>query len=307
MLNVLARSQSQARREIDAFAQLCITDPEGKQLHQAALHRALQRFLSVQPRALVELPRDHGKSVQMCLRVLWELGRDPSLRVKIVCASDELAAERCRFLRDHIRGNARLRQVFPRLRSGNSWGRHRFTIDRPGYVLGPSVTAVGLGAASLGSRADLLICDDIVDVRSFASRPDRERVKRLFFDNLMNQLEPTGRLWCLFTPWHRDDLNAALKRNPAYALFRRPIGNDCESIWPEKWPRAALLARKEEIGALAFARGYRLECLAEEDAIIKPVWIRFWSGENQTQITQIGADNCTFCEILRADCGVELS
>jgi len=29
-------------------------------------------------RALVELPRDHGKSVQVCIRVLWELGRRPS-------------------------------------------------------------------------------------------------------------------------------------------------------------------------------------------------------------------------------------
>src|SRR5205814_642558 len=40
-----------------------------------------------------------------------------------------------------------------------------------------------------------------------------------------------------------------------------------------------------------FARGYRLECLAEEDAIIKAGWIRYWSGRNETQIAQILADS----------------
>ena len=42
----------------------------------------------------------------------------------------------------------------------------RFSIRRPAEVIGPSVTAFGVGAASTGTRADLLICDDIVDVIS---------------------------------------------------------------------------------------------------------------------------------------------
>src|SRR5205085_2125949 len=268
---------AQARHDVNAFAGFCITDPEGRPLRQGALHRDLQRFLGAHRRALVELPRDHGKSVQACIRVLWELGRDPSLRVKIVCASDELAAERCRFRREHIRGNVRLHRVFPQLRpAAGPWSKQRFTIQRPGRVIGPSVTAVGIGAATVGSRADLLICDDIVDDRSLTSRTERERVKGIFFDNLMNQLEPHGRLWCLFTPWHRDDLNAVLKRNPAYALFRRPIGDDAAPIWPQKWSRERLLARQQEIGSLAFARGYRLTCMSEEDALLKPQWIQFW-------------------------------
>src|SRR5438067_10279000 len=89
-LQKMARQLLRARRDVNAFAALCITDPEGRPLVQHALHRQVQRFLDGERRALIELPRDHGKSVQVCLRVLWELGRDPSLRVKIVCASDEL-------------------------------------------------------------------------------------------------------------------------------------------------------------------------------------------------------------------------
>ena len=50
------------------------------------IHRDLQNHLSAHRLALVELPRDHGKTTQVCLRVLWELGRNPDSRIKIVCA-----------------------------------------------------------------------------------------------------------------------------------------------------------------------------------------------------------------------------
>ena len=52
------------------------------------------------------------------------------------------------------------------------------------------------------------MCDDIVDVKCLLHRGQRERVNDSFHDNLMNLLEPDGRFWGLFTPWHADDLNA---------------------------------------------------------------------------------------------------
>src|SRR5437868_10692694 len=129
-----------------AFAAFAITDPAGRTLRPAPVHRELQAFLSRHPRALVELPRDHGKSVQVCTRLLWELGRNPGLRIRVVCASEALAVERGRFVRDAIATNQRLRLVFPYLRPGVPWEAVRFTVRRPGPVLGPSVAAVGVGA-----------------------------------------------------------------------------------------------------------------------------------------------------------------
>src|SRR5438132_2638223 len=151
-----------------------------------------------------------------------------------------MAVERCRFLRDSIASNALVQKVFPHLTPVQPWGATRFAVRRPANVIGPSVTAVGVGSVSTGSRADLLICDDIVDVKALRSRADRDRVKAFFHENLMNLLEPDGRFWGLFTPWHKDDLNSDLKQNPAYALFRRPVGDDLEPVWPEKWPTERL-------------------------------------------------------------------
>ena len=85
------------------------------------VHRDLQNHLSAHRLALVELPRDHGKTTQVCLRVLWELGRTPNLRIKIVCASEAIAVDRSRFLRRSIEQNRRLCRVFPHLRKSQPW------------------------------------------------------------------------------------------------------------------------------------------------------------------------------------------
>jgi predicted phage terminase large subunit-like protein len=170
------------------------------------------------------------------------------------------------------------------------WEAVRFTVRRAGQVLGPSVAGVGVGAASTGARADLLVCDDIVDVRAIRSRADRDRVAAWFHENLVNLLEPDGRLWCLFTPWHADDLNARLKRNRAFALFRRPVGDDLTPVWPAKWPRDALERRRAEIGAVAFARAYRLVCVPDEAVPIRASWIRFWTEPVEYEAVVLAVD-----------------
>jgi predicted phage terminase large subunit-like protein len=284
------RAVARCRVDPAAFAAFAITDPAGRTLRPSAVHRDLQRFLSRRKRALVELPRDHGKSVQVCIRVLWELGRNPALRVRFVCASEALAAERGRFIRDAIAAAPRLRLVFPWLRPGLPWEAVRFTVARPGTALGPSLAAVGVGAATTGARADLLICDDIVDVRALRSRAERERVATYFHENLINLLEPDGRLWCLFTPWHADDLNARLKRNPAFALFRRAVGDDLEPVWPEKWPRESLEQRRAEIGAVAFARAYRLVSVPDEALAIPAAWVTFWTEPAELEKVVLAVD-----------------
>ena len=271
------RAPEAARRDPNLFIQLCFTDPLGRRIRQAELHRELQAFLSQHSRALVEMPRDHGKSFQMCCRIVWELGHNPGLRVKIVCATEPIASERARFIRDAITGNKWVREVFPNLKPANPWAAGGFTIERPAEVIGPTVAAYGINAGNTGTRADLLVCDDVVDVSALHSRVDRFRVAEYFENNLMNLLEPEGRFWGLFTPWHADDLNARLKKNSAFTTLRKPIGPDFEPIWEAKWPRERLMARKNEIGTASFARGYRLIPLADDDTPIRPEWVRFWT------------------------------
>jgi predicted phage terminase large subunit-like protein len=279
-----------ARLDPNWFIRLCFVDSVGRPIQQATIHHDFQGFLSHHSKALIELPRDHGKSFQVCARLVWELGRNPGLRVKVVCATGAIAAERSRFLRAAIEGNEWVRQVFPKLLPGQPWSADRFTVARPAEVIGPSVAAYGVGAGSTGTRADLLVCDDIVDVRALHTASERNRVADYFHDNLMNLLEPDGRFWGLFTPWHADDLNSRLKKNAAFALFHRAIGAELEPIWPEKWPAAKLKARRDEIGATSFARGYRLLPIADDDTPIRAEWVRFWEREEPYESIVLSVD-----------------
>jgi predicted phage terminase large subunit-like protein len=273
------------------FLRLCFTDPAGRRLRRAAVHQQLQAFLSAHSRALVELPRDHGKTVQVCGRVVWELGKNPALRVKVVCATQAVAGQRGRFIRDAVARNRWVREVFPGLRPAAPWGAGAFTVRRPADVVGPSVACYGIASGATGTRADLLVCDDVVDVAAIHSQAERDRVAEDFDNNLVNLLEPEGRLWSLFTPWHADDLNARLKkRGGGWALFRRAVGDDLEPVWPEKWPRAALARRRAEVGAAAFARGYRLVPIAEEDTPIRREWVRFWAEPTEYEAVVLSVD-----------------
>ena len=287
--------------EINEFVRTCFTDSHGAPVVQARVHEELQQFLTDHPKALVELPRDHGKSFQVCCRVLWELGRNPNLRVKVVCATDAVAAERSRFLRDSIVQNAALRKVFPRLRRAYPWTAEAFTVRRVANTIGPSVAAFGVGAGTTGTRADLLVCDDVVDVRSLYSRAERDRAAECFTNNLMNLLEPNGRFWGLCTPWHADDLNARLKKNGAYGLFRRAVGPDFEPVWAEKWPPDRLRARKDEIGSASFARGYRLVPVSDEDTPIRAAWVRYWTEPAEYDTVLLSVDPAVSASA-RADC-----
>lgn len=268
----LSLTLRRSRRDPNAFLEFCL-----RGVRQAAVHRQLQAFLSKHPRALVELPRDHGKTTQVCARLVWELGRDPDLRIILVCAAQGLADNRGRFLRDAIANNTRVRLVFPNLTPKRPWAVDAFTVRRDTQAIGPSVAAIGIGGTSTGNRADLLVCDDIVDVKAVYSKAERDRTSDDFFNNVLNLLEPDGRFWGLCTPWHADDLNARLKRNSGFALFRRPIGPNLKPVWPGRWSRRELQKRRGEIGSAAFARGYLLTPVADEDVLIRPEWVQVWS------------------------------
>jgi predicted phage terminase large subunit-like protein len=273
---------SEARLDPVDFAEFAFADETGARMRLAAVHRELHAFLSGSPRGLVELPRDHGKTVQVMIRIIWEIGNNPNLRVLVASGSNALAVQRGRFIRDAIEHNPWVRLTFPHLMPARPWRVTSFRVHRKGNSVSPTVTVLGVGAASTGARADLLVCDDVVDVKALRSETLREKVKQLYRENLVNLLEPGGRAWMLFTPWHSGDLNAELTRSPVYRHFRRAVGDDLEPVWPEKWPRERLLERRTEVGESSFARAFRLRTIAEEDCLIKPAWVRYWEGERRS-------------------------
>lgn len=78
---------------------------------------------------------------------------------------------------------------------------------------------MGLGGSLTGKHADVIVTDDIVNVKDRISEAAREETKRMYME-LQNIRNPGGRFINTGTPWHRDDafsIMPAAQRFDCYA------------------------------------------------------------------------------------------
>jgi len=274
----LALRAEQARRDVNAFCEYVMRTPEGDPWVQQSFHREWQALLPMAgpARVLIGAPRESAKTTQLSIaRVLWELGRNPELRIKIVTSTDDLAADIVASIAEHISRNPRVRQVFPHLKpaSRGLWPKpgartSRLVVARKGHSKDPSVSGHGILSTGVGGRADLIVFDDVVDYRNAVAMPTlRGQVAQSCLEVWINLLGPRGRGLYVATVWHQEDLTMQLKANPAWTVWWRPARDPVtgEPLWPGRWDAEALAARELEIGPRSFARQYLLIPLSDQE------------------------------------------
>jgi len=267
-----------ARRDPNFLCEYCMTDGDGEPWVQQPFHREWQSLLPLQgpARALIVAPRESAKTSQLAVaRVIWELGRNPDLRVKIVTAADSLAGDIVGSIARHIATNPRVREVFPNLRPASQglWPKPgaqttRLMVARRSREKDPSVAGHGIMSAGVGGRADLIIFDDVVDFRNAVGAPAmRKQVAQSFFEAWLNLLRPQGRAVYIATVWHQDDLTMELRQNPEWQVWWRPARDEVtgQLLWPQRWDADALARREREIGSRAFARQFQLRPLSDDE------------------------------------------
>jgi hypothetical protein len=109
-----------------------------------------------------------------------------------------------------------------------------------------------------------------------------------------------GRILYIFTPWAADDLSAYLKKHGqgyAYKKWKHgKPGDPYFSIFPERWPREVLIARRREMGAIHYSRAYLCEALSEGIISVMPEHLRKYNTallteeKLQTAIAVISVD-----------------
>ena len=87
--SILTERAEAAREDFHEFAAFCMRDEHGDGIVQESLHRVIQLHIDVcwaaGRHAAILAPFSHGKTIQTAVgRVCWELGRDQTLRWKIV-------------------------------------------------------------------------------------------------------------------------------------------------------------------------------------------------------------------------------
>lgn len=121
--------------------------------------------LNAEPHLLIIMPPGAAKSTYVSHAMPpWQLGRQPKHRILSLTASDAQARKFHVVVRDVLEGSAEHRAFYPKglpdpRRGWNTDGLYLDTtpIGNPGY------RSVGFGTNILGSRADTIILDDLLD------------------------------------------------------------------------------------------------------------------------------------------------
>lgn len=244
----------------------------------AELHDDLQFHLDAHSNAYCELPRGHGKTNQMAGRVAWEIGRNPLIRVKIVGSSDDEATKTVTLIRKIVESDE-YRKVFPEVEpdKGSTWGNTSFAVKRSRFLRDPTVESVSVFGRA-GGRSDLLIADDICDLRNAIQQPAmREQVKDAWKTIWLPTLDRSAknvRQWKFGTPYHVADITADWRQyhGDSGGLFRRPVRGN-RSPWAEAYQPELMDELRKEYGPIAYARAYELSPVSSDQLVFDHHWL----------------------------------
>ncbi len=173
-------------------------------------------------RAIIEAFRGVGKSWITVAFVCWALYRNPQLKILVVSASKFHADNFTTFAMRLIMEMPELEHLKPRGDQRNS--KVSFDVGPATADLAPSVKSVGITGQLAGSRADLIVVDDVEVPNNSATQMMREKLAEAVkeFDAI---LKPNGIVIYLGTPQTEMSLYNILPER-GYTL----------RIWPARYP-----------------------------------------------------------------------
>ena len=141
--------------------------------------------------------RSAGKSTLVGIFCAWLLVNDPNLRVLVLAAEHDLARKMVRNVKRIIERHPFAKHLVPP--RADQWAADQFTVRRPLTQRDPSLLARGIMANITGSRADVVICDD-VEVPNTCNTPGKREELRERLAEISYILVPGGLQLYVGTP-----------------------------------------------------------------------------------------------------------
>lgn len=263
-------------------------------------------FLQHGPRRLIiEAFRGVGKSWITAAFLLWCWYRDPDVKIMAVSASKTRADDLSNFCLQLIREVPLLSHLAPGREQRNS--RIIFDVGPSKTSKDPSMKSVGITGQLTGSRADIILADDVEVPSNSLTQGQRDKLSELVkeFDAV---LKPSGRIIYLGTPQTEQSLYLTLatrgysvriwpvrfprlaKLNGVYGdrlapFIKGPLDDDPTLEWapvePTRFPEADLLEREASYGRAGFALQFMLDT-SLSDADLYPLKLKdllVWSAD----------------------------
>lgn len=176
-------------------------------------------------RIILEGFRGVAKSFITCAYSVWRLWKNPQLKVMVVSASKDRADANAIFIKRIILTLPFLAHLIPDSSKGNRDTMNLFDVAPAIPDISPSVKSVGITGQITGSRADLLISDDVEVPNNSATQIQRDKLNEAVkeYDSI---LKPNGQIIYLGTPQCEMSLYNELQ-NRGYTCTVYPV------VYPE--------------------------------------------------------------------------
>lgn len=216
-------------------------------------------------RLIIIMPPRHGKS-ELCSVQFpsWAIGRNKDRNIIEASYSADLATDFGRQVRNLIAGES-YKHLFPNVSlAEDSQAKGKWNTNGRG-----AYNAVGVGGATTGKGADILIIDDPVKNRQDAeSETIRESTWAWYTSVARTRLSPQGAIIIPLTRWHDDDLVGRILKGenahqwevlhlPAIATKDEKYRKEGEALWPDHFSLEILQDTKRDIGSYDWSALYQ--------------------------------------------------
>lgn len=245
------------------------------------VHREVIRFWT-RPEAkhhqLLLLPRDHGKSAMIAYRCVWELIKDPTIRILYISSTSNLATKQLKFMKDILTSDV-VRMYWPDMvnpeeAKREKWTEREISVDHPKRkeeaIRDPSIFTAGLSTNVVGMHCDIAVLDDVVVASNAYVEDMREKVKEQY--GYLSSIEGAeSREWVVGTRYHPKDLYSDLlemeltyydeignpyKTEDLFEVFERQVESVGDGTGEFIWPR--------QLASNGRWYGFNAEILAEK-------------------------------------------
>lgn len=236
----------------------------------------------------------HPESMQLCFRgagksttctevkVIHLLLKNPNLRILIASKTIGNAQGFLKNIKSHFETNTRLEEIFGKYYDSNRVSKWDDTeievLPRTIVAREASVTCVGVEGTVVSKHYDVIISDDLVDEDKSATKGQRDKVRKWFYNTLAPTLEPPdkkiphrGEHHILGTRYHFDDLYGHLIKNELkdHHNIIPALDENGRSPWPEKFPPAWFVERRKRSGLIIFNCQYQCDTEAMKGEIFQ--------------------------------------
>lgn len=239
----------------------------------------IAKYLQNGPRkCCIQAFRGVGKSFITSAYVLWELYRNPQIKILVVSASKSRSDAFTTFTMRLIQEMPILQHLKPREEQRNS--RIEFDVGPATADQSPSVKSVGITGQLTGTRADIIIADDVEVLNNAATADMREKLlertkefsaiikpleeARIIYlgtpqteDSIYKKLPETfqTRIWPALMPTEKEREKYGDELAPYILKLNRPEGSTTD---PQRFSDLDLASRQAEYGKAGFALQFML-------------------------------------------------